>query len=887
MAALFDTFVAYKFIKLLATPFDKTDAYKLGIIDAEGKVLRPRKSLINSKDKAAYPSNINTLVWNLKKVLMKVPIVKSRIGQFASALWLLKEETGCNYDVLLEIFSEHTGINKQDLVLTEQGKVYAMVDKKIILESHIEESLIEGVDISRWDFLDVEIRTAIAECVYTNKSTARKIATKNRCQIDDRTFGKMSSLFEARYGDAELSWDDMPEDERFDVADIAFDASKAKKISKTEWKKVSSSDKKKLIKTMEDETDGLVTIAEAKGKESAKDHWRRISNKGVVGVPIDRDRFPNREKEGLEGPYRSKKSGLIYYYDKKEGKYYDPQSDMYLQVSDVMEARLTSKKVAPKRNKNRPAGMLGVRADSPDWKSATIAIPVKTFDGDGAETIFRKGDMIDYHKFDSQRVVGAKDRTDPMTYFYLAKTRITESVDLEEGKMKELHMHIEDGKTAEEIAKIMKIDVKAIKALMKDFEESVNEAMIGVSGYRLVSLPAAYRFSFGGDAEKFVEGIKTNYSRDVVVATIDKGGRLVHVEYTDPKKSIEKEVRRRVEKTARHYKAQIVAEERATWDLDELGFQPEKKSESLAEAWSAETIDDAAKSKYGITITPKMMRAAKKEYWHMTTTKDRGDRYRVQLQIKGGDPTNISGTADEVAAKVNDELNLKEAVNEAITDDRKDIAKALKTWAKPYVTGTISVKSGKGKFPYVQLTARDGEIDNKLRKMVMDKAFPKAKNVGNMDDISYGNVTKSYIAVGAGDWARVMGLEEDMPATNTSGVAGTGNDPVVGVPTSKKKKKKAIARTEPMTEMNNLPKKHKLVDEYRGVKVFRISAEEFEGATARRKYQRWNESDAFVAVKRYSLKNPGKPVIIQNEETGEMSLVRRKMDDGRLKHNRR
>ena len=41
-------------------------------------------------------------------------------------------------------------------------------------------------------------------------------------------------------------------------------------------------------------------------------------------TPIDRDRFPNREKEGLEGPFRSRKSGQVYYYDKKAGKYYDP-----------------------------------------------------------------------------------------------------------------------------------------------------------------------------------------------------------------------------------------------------------------------------------------------------------------------------------------------------------------------------------------------------------------------------------------------------------------------------------------------------------------------------------------------------------------------------------
>jgi len=39
MSAL-DIFVAYKFIKILTTPFDKTDAYKLGLIDEKGKILK-------------------------------------------------------------------------------------------------------------------------------------------------------------------------------------------------------------------------------------------------------------------------------------------------------------------------------------------------------------------------------------------------------------------------------------------------------------------------------------------------------------------------------------------------------------------------------------------------------------------------------------------------------------------------------------------------------------------------------------------------------------------------------------------------------------------------------------------------------------------------------
>ena len=80
---------------------------------------------------------------------------------------------------------------------------------------------------------------------------------------------------------------------------------------------------------------------------SAKQHYNKMVAQGKVGrggrvvTPIDRKRFPNREKEGLEGPFRNRKSGQVYYYDKKAGKYYDPLSDMFLQVKDVMENTAT------------------------------------------------------------------------------------------------------------------------------------------------------------------------------------------------------------------------------------------------------------------------------------------------------------------------------------------------------------------------------------------------------------------------------------------------------------------------------------------------------------------------------------------------------------------
>ena len=88
---------------------------------------------------------------------------------------------------------------------------------------------------------------------------------------------------------------------------------------------------------MENENKSLIEQAvERMNEMSAKAHYKKYQNKFKV-PPIDKSRYPNKEQQGLEGPYRSKKSGKIFYYDKKAGKYYDTDSDMYLSVDDVME----------------------------------------------------------------------------------------------------------------------------------------------------------------------------------------------------------------------------------------------------------------------------------------------------------------------------------------------------------------------------------------------------------------------------------------------------------------------------------------------------------------------------------------------------------------------
>ena len=96
MGRAIDLFVTYRFIKLLVTPFEKTDAYRLGIIDADGKrILEPGTTnkpttLRTVEEKSAY-TVIHKLVFNIKKIFAKVPGLRTKLGTYAAALFLLKD----------------------------------------------------------------------------------------------------------------------------------------------------------------------------------------------------------------------------------------------------------------------------------------------------------------------------------------------------------------------------------------------------------------------------------------------------------------------------------------------------------------------------------------------------------------------------------------------------------------------------------------------------------------------------------------------------------------------------------------------------------------------------------------------------------------------------
>ena len=96
MGRAIDLFVTYRFLKLLTTPFEKQDAFKLGVIDKDGnrirqpKSTRPAVELSTTGLKNSY-TILHKLVFNIKKIFAKVPGLRTKVGTYAAALFLLKD----------------------------------------------------------------------------------------------------------------------------------------------------------------------------------------------------------------------------------------------------------------------------------------------------------------------------------------------------------------------------------------------------------------------------------------------------------------------------------------------------------------------------------------------------------------------------------------------------------------------------------------------------------------------------------------------------------------------------------------------------------------------------------------------------------------------------
>lgn len=85
-----DFIYALRIITLLTTPWEKQTAFKLGIIDKDGNVLRKYKDLRSSEEKDAY-TYLHRMVFNMKRMLQTVPGGKSWVAAATASFLLLRE----------------------------------------------------------------------------------------------------------------------------------------------------------------------------------------------------------------------------------------------------------------------------------------------------------------------------------------------------------------------------------------------------------------------------------------------------------------------------------------------------------------------------------------------------------------------------------------------------------------------------------------------------------------------------------------------------------------------------------------------------------------------------------------------------------------------------
>ena len=110
MGRVIDALIAYRLLKLLVTPFNKTKAYKMGIIDEKGKVLI-KKNQFNQKipaNKRAEAKKAYTLlirfVFNLKRLLSKVGVRGPLGSAAAAAIAFFREENQYNPEIERQVY---------------------------------------------------------------------------------------------------------------------------------------------------------------------------------------------------------------------------------------------------------------------------------------------------------------------------------------------------------------------------------------------------------------------------------------------------------------------------------------------------------------------------------------------------------------------------------------------------------------------------------------------------------------------------------------------------------------------------------------------------------------------------------------------------------------
>jgi len=148
-----DLFLVYQFIRRLATPFEKWDAYKEGIIDKDGKVLIKRKQFTTRAQKKAW-GIYDIMIANIKKLMAKVPGGSSRLASYAAALFLIKEYKHFTDESMLNEDMSDEQLDEALVLFEERYSYYINLSESV--NHNLDEKLKKSDSMGTWikDFYD-------------------------------------------------------------------------------------------------------------------------------------------------------------------------------------------------------------------------------------------------------------------------------------------------------------------------------------------------------------------------------------------------------------------------------------------------------------------------------------------------------------------------------------------------------------------------------------------------------------------------------------------------------------------------------------------------------------------------------------------------------------
>ena len=126
-----DLVYTFRFLKLLTTPFEETEAYKRGIINADGSINKDfnKSSQENREAYKNYYTPFHRVVFNVKRLLAKAPGGSSRLASYAAALFLIKEKFGVPEDKILSGLKE-LGFDPTDMI-AEDNQWFVLDDQRL------------------------------------------------------------------------------------------------------------------------------------------------------------------------------------------------------------------------------------------------------------------------------------------------------------------------------------------------------------------------------------------------------------------------------------------------------------------------------------------------------------------------------------------------------------------------------------------------------------------------------------------------------------------------------------------------------------------------------------------------------------------------------------